>query len=167
MRLMIFSNFHAILHRLTKRVQEEKPSSEFFIDASHELSLFIWHNIRATAENNKLKSRPDVSLRHSTSCQEGEGKIVDEGGGGCAVESPGNTRAATKLSRASGHKLLMAASPYFCRIKRHGCAIYAREPKSTCVSRPYSFFFSQEYNIFLMNSSCMSAKFPHRPGLSN
>lgn len=138
---MIFSNFHAILHRLTKRVQEEKPSSEFFIDASHELSLFIWHNIRATAENNKLKSRPDVSLRHSTSCQEGEGKIVDEGGGGCAVESPGNTRAATKLSRASGHKLLMAASPYFCRIKRHGCAIYAREPKSTCVSRPYSFFF--------------------------
>lgn len=59
--------------RLSERIHIEKNQSDFFIDASHELSLFAWNN----GEGHKLTAAPYF-------CAERKSSDI---GNGCAIYS--------------------------------------------------------------------------------
>lgn len=52
------------LSRLLERLNNEKFSTEFFIDASHEFSMFVWNN----GKGHKLRSAPYFCRQRKIGC---------------------------------------------------------------------------------------------------
>lgn len=86
--------FHLRVHRLAERVRNEKVTSDFFIDASHELSMFAWNKGKGyqlteapyfCLERKSSKSTESSSSSSSTSVLSGARQSGD--GNGCAIYS--------------------------------------------------------------------------------
>lgn len=88
MKIILFSPFfYSYLYcRLAERVRNEKNVSDFFIDASHELSLFAWNH----GKGHQLTEAPYFCLdRKSSKTRKSSSTLVRQvgEGNGCAIYS--------------------------------------------------------------------------------
>lgn len=84
-------------YSLTERVRNEKISSDFFIDASHELSLFAWNNGRG----HKLSRAPYFCVGHRPPLPSPQPSLSSSGNG-CAIYFGGSDEAAANDESIEG-----------------------------------------------------------------
>lgn len=78
-----YLNIFSCFHRLAERVRSEKNVSEFFIDASHELSLFAWNK----GKGHQLTEAPYFCLDRISSRKSDSPRAMKQADEGCAIYS--------------------------------------------------------------------------------
>lgn len=138
---------HELYYRLAERVRSEKNVSDFFIDASHELSLFAWNK----GKGHQLTEAPYFCLDRKSSKTSRSSTLVrqsnnaDSGSGeenGCAIYSRSHDDSITQshlysLDTATGttKPSFVSVSPKI--ISHHSCICFENIYYSLCAHVMY------------------------------